>query len=200
MTDTNDGNSDPSPDAATKLRWLPGEKMLAAVHVLNERLHEVSVAIGDANVAAHEEELAKINALSAVQDRFIEYFWNSKAARHRLEMSLDILCYLEADSRSREYLPLQPIQVANDVLRTIEALGRRGLIILDVEKPPASLDGVIRLTDLGAAHLAHKHPTLLARWQRLLEITPPFVSLIASIIGFVASIFGVIQFIDWLRT
>jgi hypothetical protein len=144
--------------------------------------------------------MAHINAPSAVQVRLIEYFWNSRAARHRLSLSIEVLSYLESDSRSREFLALTPLDVVVDILKTLEALVRRGFVDVTIDSTDSAIPrGEVRLTDIGAAFLAQRHPTYLARWQRLLETSPPLASFFTATVGLIASVFGIIQFIDWLR-
>jgi hypothetical protein len=130
-------------------------------------------------------------ALNTAESRFLNYFWNSSRHCLRQKIPFAVLVFLECDT-------LHPTlsDVRASELRVISFdLQQKGYV---AETNTNGTD-YIELTTQGAVYLTQKHPTVLMYWERLLKLMPAWVSFLVALIGFFASIFGIIQFFDWIR-
>jgi hypothetical protein len=131
------------------------------------------------------------NALSLDERRVMEYFWNSKKQRLRKRVPYTVLLFFETDEYHDSLHPM--------------ITSRLNLVLLKLEiKKFLSKKGdpngaIYELAADGVGYMKSKHPDVLMYWTRLLQLAPPSLSLFVAAVGFVASIFGIIQFIDWLQ-
>jgi hypothetical protein len=124
-------------------------------------------------------------------DRIIEYFWNRRKQELRRRLPQSVIWFFETDEWNETLSDMRRAQV--DVVTY--QLEMKKYIVRKTDK-----DGTFfELAPAGVVYLKDKHPTVLAYWKRLLELSPPTLTLLVAIVGFVASVFGIIQFVAWLK-
>lgn len=124
-------------------------------------------------------------------DRIIEYFWNPRKQKLRRRLPEPVIWFFEEDEWQ---------ETLSDMIRAQVNLSTLKLEIKEYIIKKTDKDGTFfELAPAGVAYLKDKHPTVLAYWKRILELSPPTLTLFAAVIGFVASIFGIIQFVAWLK-
>ena len=136
-------------------------------------------------VAAEVSEAAR-RALSNGERRYLEYFWNPKRQELRTDMPLQVIAFLEAESRHDSLHSAVDAQVRAD----ITGLAAKGYLTISGSRERTTAT----LTNMGVAYVKDAHPKLIVLWERLLERTPKPWSLVITLVGFAASIFGIIQF------
>jgi hypothetical protein len=154
--------------------------------------------VRDLGKATHNILQANAYRLEQIQDaitedhnRILDYFWNRRTQKLRRRVRELVIWFFETDD-SHETL--------FDVIRS-----KVHLWTLDLEDKKYITSGTdqygtfFELTPKGVAYVKDRHPTVLAYWKRLLELSPPTLSLIVAIIGFLASVFGIVQFVFWLQ-
>jgi hypothetical protein len=134
------------------------------------------------------EELGR--ALSPEEEHFLDYFWNGRKQKLRRTIPQSVLYFFEAD---------QLHDSMSEIVRSRVNVITLGLEIKKYLVRSQGQDGTCySLTVDGVEHLKDKHPTVLMYWERFLHLLPPTLTLVAAIVGFIASVFGIIQFLEWL--
>lgn len=129
--------------------------------------------------------------LTPDEERVLDYFWNGKEQKQRPRIYQSVIYFFETDSWD---------ETLYDTIRS-----RVNAVTFDLQnksyvaQKSDSYGTYFVLEPKGVAHLKDEHPTVLVYWKRLLELSPPTLSLLVAIIGFVASLFGIIQFIAWVK-
>lgn len=124
-------------------------------------------------------------------DRIIEYFWNPRKQKLRHRLPQSVIWFFEEDEWHETLSDMIRAQVNLSTLQ----LEIKNFIIKKTD------NGIyFELTPEGVAYMKDKHPTVLAYWKRILELSPPTLTLFIAVIGFVASIAGIIQFVAWLTS
>ena len=129
--------------------------------------------------------------LTADHERILDYFWNDKKQVLRPRLPQLVIWFFEADSWH---------ETLGDMIRSrVDVL----TIELEIKKyvvaKSDSHGKYFELSPNGVAYLKDAHPTVMMYWQRFLQLAPPSVSLLVALVGLVASVFGIIQFIAWVR-
>lgn len=135
--------------------------------------------------------------LSTTEANILNYFWNSKHQRLRRRIPFKVLVFLECDDLHSSLSDLEAMLHENrayKIKHVVSALRDKGY----VEEKDVEGEKVVELSKDGAVYLTQKHPPVLVYWKILLELTPAWASLLAGFVGFVASLFGIIQFVSWL--
>lgn len=128
--------------------------------------------------------------LTADMDRILEYFWNARKQELRPRLPEAVIWFFETDDWHETLSQMLRSRVDVSTL----ALSIKGFILTKQDDTGRFFE----LAPAGVAYMKDKHPTVLAYWKRLLELSPPMLSLVVAAIGFVASVFGIIQFVAWL--
>jgi len=126
--------------------------------------------------------------LTKTQRRVLEYFWNEKRQELRYQIPKEVIYFLESEERHAAMMGI----VRSDIDLVLLKLQSKGYL-------ESSGGSDVKLSNEGVEYLTRVHPLILLYWEKALKLTPPTVSLLAAFIGFVASVFGIVQFIDWLR-
>ena len=139
----------------------------------------------------YEAGLERSRPLTRDQKRILDYFWNRKTATHRPRLPQSVLWFLETDCFSKDDPDV--IQARADLL-TLQ------LHIKQYIERSSDQTGVyFELTPKGETYLRFSHPRIVNYLQRMIELSPPLLTLTITIVGFIASIVGIIQFVDWVR-
>jgi len=124
-------------------------------------------------------------------ERILEYFWNTRKQKLRLRLPEAVIWFYETDDWHETLSNILHTRV--DVLTLL--LQTNGWIV----RKQGNGGIFFELTPTGVAYMKDKHPTVFAYWKRFLEFSPPTLTLLAALIGFVASVFGIIQFVAWWK-
>jgi len=125
-------------------------------------------------------------------ERVLEYFWDRRQKKLRGPIPQTVILFFESDGWHATLSDLIRSRVALVTLR----LAIKGYL---TEHSDSQDQKYYELTKDGTEYLVTKHPTVLAYWEKLLALSPPTASLIVALVGLVASIMGIVQFIDWIR-
>ena len=125
------------------------------------------------------------------ENRILEHLWDSSRHCRRQLLPVSVLNFLESDGLHHSLHAVRESEVSVAIL----GLANKGYIA--VSKPAGTEQ--LKLTEQGAVYLTQKHPTLFMYWERLLQLTPLWASFLLAVVGFIASVCGIIQFIDWLK-
>ena len=119
----------------------------------------------------------------------LEIFWNPIRKNVRNGLTDFLAAYIEVGDFTDPLFQLSK----NNFSMVMEGLRLEGLVAVDVK------DGVQIWSLTKAGHLAlhRRHPSFKIGLQNLIESTPELVIVVAGIIGFIASIAGIVQFGDW---
>ncbi len=127
--------------------------------------------------------------------RIMDYFWNRSRGSHREHVPTVVIHWLEGErgnwDRSRINFELSDLAADNPNYLPSEGSYLAAKTVHDVQG--------YELTKAGIAYLTKKHPTVLQYWEKALELSPPTISLLVAVIGFVASAVGIVQFVAWYR-
>jgi hypothetical protein len=150
--------------------------------------------------AAHLKQLQ--GTLTPDHRRILDYFWDEKEQRLRFSLPQSVIYFFETDGFDETQAAVIRAQV--DVLTF--ALETKHYIFNNssqenvyFKKNSSQQSVYFKLTPQGVEYLKDLHPTVLNYLKKLLGLSPPLLTLIVTLIGFVASIFGIIQFVAWLR-
>lgn len=120
----------------------------------------------------------------------LEIFWNAKNKSVRSKLTDFLAAYIETgdidDPKFNYTMSFFSIQM--------ESLRNKNLVKSEIINNTI----VWSLTTEGQLVLHRKHPRLKILLQNFIESTPAMVVIISALIGFLASIAGIIQFYDWL--
>jgi hypothetical protein len=121
------------------------------------------------------------------QRRILDYFWNKRLGSHRKHVPVSIIYWLEAENAaadsSRTDFELRGLESGDNYVGAEKYLA------------PTMVDGTAgyELTGNGIAYVHGAHP--LRNWEKMLERSSPVWTLVAAWVAFVASVFGIVQFI-----
>lgn len=147
------------------------------------------------NAKKTEREL-KNSPLTEDHMRILEYFWNKHAHEVRKSMPFEVITFFESEKQKSD----DSEQARGRTKAFLKELEIKGML----EVPTSgyvlrSIDGErYKLTVAGAAYISQRHPKALTWWSKILERTPDSLSLGVTLVGLVASVFGIIQFIAWI--
>ena len=128
--------------------------------------------------------------LTANERAVLEHFWNDRRQELRLEIPKEVLYFLEGEVHPKS----EGLLIRGETESILLSLSSKGYL-----ESALLREAKARLSIQGAVFLTEQHPTLLMYWARTLHLIPPSFSLIATVIGLVASVFGIVQFISWVR-
>jgi hypothetical protein len=128
-------------------------------------------------------------ALSEREKRYLEYFWNAKTQALRRSLHESIISFFESEMFDESQATVISARVRADLMM----LEGKGYI-----EPTKYRPYEYKLTGDGVGFLKDVHPRLIVLLDRLWDRTPRFLALTVAIVGLVASIFGIIQFVFWL--
>lgn len=155
---------------------------------LNDRVEEAIRALEDIGKLS-EKVVADMNKeLSNSEKRLLEYFWNNKRRVIMKTIPESVIVYFENEGQDEIYHGNTLRRVQHDM---------NGLFtkkyVVRVEQGNVVHYG---LTPDGMAYLKDKHPRLFILVDRLIERTPLIAKFLIGAVGLIASIFGIIQFVD----
>ena len=131
-----------------------------------------------------------MSQLQADEKRVLEHFWNPIQRVRRGKLPLSVIAFLDDEALKQPHIPsqtpsvlliLQKLSAKNYVHQFGGGLSTQFVYELDVE---------------GVAYLERAHPQLLVLWDSVLARTPRLVSFLVAMIGFIASILGVVDFVS----
>jgi hypothetical protein len=153
-------------------------------------------AANEAQESTRRELERKAKALNSAERRVLDLLWDQKRREVRKQVPLEVLYFLESDKsrQSNAGTDVHLIQLEKKgYVSTVVAQGKRTIL------QPAAGHRLYDVTPQGVAFLKDKHPAVLAYWEKLLQLTPPTVSLAVAAIGLLASVAGLIQFGWWVH-
>ena len=126
--------------------------------------------------------------------RIMDYFWNTRNGDHRKHVPTSVIYWLEGErgNLDRDRIDFELSDLVNN---THYLLGNEDYL---AAKTVGDSEGY-ELTNAGVAYLTKMHPTVFQYWEKALQLTPRTLSLLAAVVGFIASAFGIIQFVAWVR-
>jgi hypothetical protein len=135
-------------------------------------------------------------ALAPDHERILEYFWNSKRREERVELPLAVVYFFESEGSSGTFRMLDESRV--NVL--VAELIAKGYIDRSTRKPDqynfmVRAEEILTPKPLGLKFLYKRHPPVFVWWTKLLDATPSAVSLAITVVGLVASVFGIVDFL-----
>jgi hypothetical protein len=128
-------------------------------------------------------------SLTSNEKRLLSYFWNATAKGIRRSVPLQVIAFLEAEQRNTDPTDAFEITITGELV----TLAKKGLITQS--GGVVSGNPVYSLTQDGTVYVRDKHPRLVVYWQALLERTPALVTFLIALVGLVASILGIVQFL-----
>jgi hypothetical protein len=158
---------------------------MSALHNVADQILEVAKKAAEVSRAIEERHR---HALTDREIRIMEYFWDRGGQRIRRMVPAMVLIFFERDREP-------PGNQEHVTMQTAEAVGR--LVSRKYVRLKLDMDANVELDVDGIVWLKDRHPLVLQYWQKLLELTPPTLSLVVAAVGFVASVAGLIQFVDW---
>jgi len=121
----------------------------------------------------------------------LNYFWNDKQKKVRKTITPFLAAYIDHGDYEGTYSDIS----ANLISLAMLSLEHKGLVErIKGEKNSEAWS----LTADGEVLLRSKHPRLKIKIEELIESTPTITLIISGIIGFAASVAGLIQFYDWI--
>ena len=141
-----------------------------------------------AKLVAELNELMKENerhSLTGDEKRIMGYFWNDKFQRERKKIPIQTVFFFEIDGEhpgAEEYV-LE--QAQHGLASLIQKQFLR--LLTDTAEIELDVDGMAWIKD--------EHPSAIKTWQKFLGSIPPTTQVISALVGFVASVFGVIEFV-----
>lgn len=132
------------------------------------------------------------------QRRIMDYFWNKRTRSPREHVPTSVIYFLEAERgssiRATTDFELSGLETDNSYVGS-NYLGDKKYL---ARKTLNGEDGYEPTGD-GEVYMTQRHPLLFQLWEKALEQSPPTLILFVTVVGFVASVFGIIQFVDWFR-
>jgi hypothetical protein len=132
------------------------------------------------------------------QRRMMDYFWSKRSGSHREHVPASVIYWLEGErgnlDRGRIDFELSGLETDNNYTGS-NYLGDKKYLA----RKTLNGENGYELTGDGKVYIWQRHPPIFQLWEKALELSPPTLSLLAALVGFVASVFGIIQFVDWLR-
>lgn len=125
--------------------------------------------------------------LSRGEKKYLEYFWNPKRLELRENVPLAVISFLEGEPIDPSLTTQIDARVQVDML----SLVRKGYI----QDTGSGDTAKYKLTTLGAVYVTNKHPRLIVLWDALVARTPRMWRFAVGILAFIASVFGIIDFI-----
>jgi hypothetical protein len=157
--------------------------MTDGIDEISEKLRDSTERMLDQNARNIEEQKHR---LTSGEKRYLEYFWNPKTKTFRESIPLRVISFLEAESWHSSMNDLVDVRVDSDLF-SLEIKGYIAPFRKDDERKYS-------LTPLGVGYMKDAHPKLIVLWERIFDRTPKLLSLTVTILGLVASVFGIIQF------
>jgi hypothetical protein len=146
--------------------------------------------------AFHDQNERQRLTLGPAHERMLEYFWNSKRKQERAALPISVAHFFESsDSPDNQHMLIE--SSTNLVISELVAKG----YLVRTKRQPDQYNFMVRdedmltLTSQGLKYLWRRHPPVLLWWTKLLDATPSSVSLLITIIGLVASVVGIIDFL-----
>jgi len=133
------------------------------------------------------------------QRRIMDYFWNRRTRSLREHLPTSVIYFLEEAGSGN--LLRDTIDFELSGLETDN--NHAGANYLGDKKYLArkTLNGEngYELTGDGKVYMTQRHPPIFQFWEKALELSSPTLTFLVAVVGFVASVVGIIQFVDWFR-
>lgn len=123
--------------------------------------------------------------LSKDEKRIIEYFWNKRQGNIQFGIPTLILAFLEAGEMVGDKSP-----VYLSVINNLTSLLQKGYVESLTNKDSDNW----QLTTVGHLYLDRKHNKFKEFLHRTIESVPLIVVVTVGVIGFISSVFGIIEF------
>ena|GEM_PF-3603306 len=140
-------------------------------------------------------------ALNSAHERLLGYFWNEKSQRIRTRIPRKVVLFFESDALDNDLKGQGPGFARSHILELIhkgylEQIRAKD-IAEEIELQEFGKEEFLRLTPQGVEWTKNKHPTVLMYWEQIRQFFPSWINLLVTLIGLVASVFGIIQFVEW---
>src|SRR5258706_3057408 len=152
---------------------------------LKEHLDEIDKGAKIERARTTEEHR---NKLDAREERIMDYFWNRERQRERRNLSVLVIDFFERDREEPG---------GEDI---IDGYTNRALTSL-LAKEYLRIDKSLNRLEpdvAGGRWLERRHPKVIRWWQKLIEQMPPLLQILVTVVGFLGSIYGVIELVRWV--
>jgi hypothetical protein len=138
-------------------------------------------------------------SLNSAHEKVLGYFWNEKSQRIRTRIPTKVILFFESDALNNDLKGQGPGSARTVVLELIDKGYLEKIRVKDIAEEillrEFGKEEFLTPTAQGVEWIKNKHPTVLMYWERIRQLFPSWVNLLVTLIGLVASIFGIIQFV-----